>query len=90
MLDGITQLNNIPVLLLPQAPKGAVKCLIAAPLPVDLTGGAKSYEYWLCDIILIPKKKYGNPKTMYGWKYADVLSNPRWPNPNEWEEIKET
>ena len=88
-MSDIITLQNIPLLLLPQGSqeKSKVKCLIAGPLPIDLTEGDKSYQYWLCDIILVPKKKYRNPKTIYGWEYIDVLHEGRWVNPNEWEAI---
>ena len=82
-------LKNIPLLLLPQtsAEKSKVKCLMAGPLPIDLTCGDSGYQYWLCDIILIPTKKYRNPKTVYGWEFADILHEGRWVHPDEWDLI---
>jgi len=85
-------LTNIPVLLLPAEPEGKseVRCLLSAPLPIDITKGSRTFEYWLCDIILIPKKKYTeNGEDFKGWKFSDILHCPDWPNPDRWIEVVE-
>lgn len=89
-MSDFTILKNIPCLLLPQIPKktSKVKCLIAAPLPVDLTNGCKGYQYWLCDMILLPRQKY-QKTDMDGWKFSDILTRGDWANPKHWQALKD-
>ena len=94
-MDFIT-LNNIPLLLLSQKQdkEFGTQCLLAAPLPVDLSGLTDGYSYWLSDIIIMPTKKFTsrmkNKGKYSGWKYSDVLRDPGWPNPKNWQALQKS
>lgn len=90
-------LTNIPILMLSTSkrnPDGPA-CVIAAPLPVDLSPNLKGFSYWLSDVVITPTRKF---TTSYedesekgrfgGWRYYDVLREPDWPNPKYWTEIQ--